>query len=1710
MLITRSSLRRGRRYLSMLLTIAIVLSSFAPAAVASSSGAGGAVEGVTYFVDHDNWGGPGSTGIDGDLDIGIKNQNNSPADNYDKFPIEFKFDVDKPVPGDAEAYLLIRAYDVDEEDGNYNDSTNGEWDRVYFSSNPEHIRMNQRYTQWKYPIPGANIPNNGYMNEMHQDAYVGALSGSDTKWNTTVLPIEAGKIVQGENYVGITIHHYHQDPSNPNSNWQMTVDWGQLVINGGSRSKGEITYASLEPGSVNNELIVNTEFMPKVNGDFSIEVSLIEKATIGGDVVDQNLAIGQKRIRGGQANTLNNNEIVLKDVRLDPNKEYTLNVILYEDGGALTESPKDVNNTPISIDIDPMEVQHIYTMSTFDPKVEDIELNNRPQYEPTWFSLNDFEDKLFKINGRQDNTLEKVKIVTLPDPSTGRLVFGQDDVAAGDELNAAELGNLRFIPTASGGFNQPVTFEWNGYDQDKKKYAQFNAEVVISPNLAPVLDNVNIPVNKGTTAVPVGDGINRAVQDDQAPLQPDHVAVLSLPSTGTLMLGQTAVTQGMEIPWAQLPALTYVPESANQTGTVTFSWNASDGLQYAKDPATVTITINHPPVALDVVKTGLEGRPVVIPAVEFKMTDADGDDLKLIDIVNVDPSIGKLQYTTVTDGTYRDIAGPIDYATLASVIFTPAADLPLYPPVVTQWRAQDGKQFSEQPGSITITYDGRPIAHPQIIEAEEGSGVIPVILTGEDAESAVLAYDIISQPAKGTLEPSANGSQHWIYRPDPSFVGGKDSFRFTVTDDVYHQSSEPAEVTIVINRTLDGWVGDQQQGDNEVVTAIPGKPLALNAVSSLHAQKVNAIVNGVVVPLTEVNPAGAEAAGYRTWSNSHCIMALGIAPGNCVLPMDTAAGLHLVTFEAFNGAGQSLPAEMKLQDNQFKVVGTNLTLLAKPESIPGDGKSTTELTAVVKDGDGKPVEGVAVTFEAPAGQGEFVGPHTAVTDQDGKAVVVFRSPKISGVNNETIEVTATVDEPARGLYGKDNIQITFQPAVVRGMITEGESHRPVAHTPIRITLDLNGDGIIEAGVDFIATVVTDEHGAYSLPVPKGDATYNVEFTREVMIGGVPTPVTYAQKARVDKIAGNSEVFDSEKTVTGMVLFQKSNGLTSLLNNSMIDNMKVYLKDENGVYITDASGSKKPFELGKQGVFTADGLEAGQKYVLEVWYEMEIYDEHGPTGKYKEIAINGKRDPQNPDVIRYPEIALKANGEVNLVQDLVDPYGTISDGHTQLPIEGADVTLYYANTARNKANGVTPDTKVYLPPLPGFEPNNNESPSQKSDSKGFYAYMVYPETDYYLVVRKDGYNSYTSQTISVEWDIVKHDVKLYRPASGDVSSPAQPGSSPQQPAVSLDLAVDSNLVQEGSESKLRVWYKNEAASPLQGGVITITLPDGTEVIDAQGGQVEGNTISWSIGRLAGQQSGEFIVTLKWPQLDSKEAVFDIKGSFTANGQGASEARGSLKIQVFSTRYESLSHQRYILGYPDGEFKPNRSLTRAELAAIVARLTENSVLDTPIAYSDVPSDYWAANYIRIATKHGYFNGFADGTFRPDVQVTRGELAMVMTRFLDLEVSQSGEMHFNDIDGHWASDAIEALYRNKFLSGYPDGSFKPRNSIIRSEAVTMINRMLYRGPLQGLEPLFPDMPKSHWAFGDVQEATISHESVRQADGSEQWIRNIADDVK
>ncbi|MBW7454234.1 S-layer homology domain-containing protein [Paenibacillus sepulcri] len=1651
----------SKRIVSLVMALFLLLGAVTPS-FAAEGGVPEVSGGATYFTDTDNWGGLDSEGsdnaVDADLDFPSKIGNGDA-----KYPIEFKIEDVDQLPAKS-AYLLIRALDVDEYDGN---SGTGEWDRAYLSSDPGEIVLGTPYTDWNQsPNSSLKGQNATYKREFNQNAYVGALSGNNDKWNTTVLKIDPddfGKIQTGDNFVGISTHHYLWAETTFSS-WIVNVDWGQLVIDGGSRTTGEITSAIVKVE--NGKITVDPEFLPKNNGDFAMEINVIEEVTNGGDTVEQNLVTGQEFFpdaEQGQPESPNQ-PIALSNPNIDPSKEYTVNIILFDN--------RDDES------FDPGKAEHIYSLSTFDPMVSNI-AKSGSQYEPTAFAKEEFKSKFSKINGATDNDLEKVKIVTLPDPGLGVLKLGAATVTEGMDIDYDQLDELQFIPNSNGSFDEPVTFKWNGYDPDQGKYAQFDADVTITPNLAPTVDNTVIPVNKGTEEIPLGENISDAYADPTVPDEPlEQVKIVHVPTSGKLVYlpdGDTeekVVTDGDIISADELESLKFIPDEG-QSGTVTFEWNGSDGTQYAQTPATVTIKINTPPVVNAVAETGLEGQNVAIAKNDLGYVDNDGDVLTKIRITGPSSDKGTLKYNTVTDATYIDIPvnNEIDFNELNNLIFIPDPGLTIDELVTFEWEGYDGKQYSEAPAAIVITYDGIPIAKPQTVNVEEGTLSIPIELIGEDAENSPLTYSITVDPDKGGLQQIDSG--HWIYTPNEGFKWGEDAFSFTVTDDTYHQVSSPAEVTIKIHRALDGWVGFKGLGDPNVVKAIPGEPLLLSAVSSLLADSVTAIVNGQPVELTLANPETYLLDGFKSWMDN-----------NFVLPSETATGVYTVAFEARKSDDSLLPAEPenKLADNKFEVVGVDLALTANPDKIVGDGKSTTELTAVLKDADGNPLSGVEVEFNAPIG--EFVGSNKAVTDEQGKAVVTYKSAKITGIDEQQIPVTATVYDPEKGLSGQEKIMVTFQPATIKGVITKGDTNEPVPGASVRVTLDLNGDGKIEAGVDFDGTVVTDANGAYSIPVPKGDAEYDLEVTQTVIVGGVETPVTFNQKAHVGTVTGSEdESFDSEKTVTGIVLFQKPDGKTSLISDEMLGKTKVYLKDAAGNYVSE-NGVPKAFELQAQGLFNADGLAVGD-YTLEVSYELA---------------------PGQEIIISRGTVGVKANGEMNITEELVDPYGTITDAVTGAKIEGAKVVLHFADTQRNKDKGRTPNGEVTLPLLVGFDPNDNASPEQLSDEHGFYAYMVFPETDYYLTVTKDGYDSYTSPTISVERDIVKHDLQLapVTPGPGPVYIP------PAAPDVTLNFSVDKNLVEAGGQSTITVDYKNQSTAQLAAGEIKVTLPEGVEIIDASGGKVEGSTITWPVKELAAGGTGSFKIVVKWPQLDAKDASFDVSGEFTVNNNSAApvKAQSAVKIQVFSI--EKLEHQRYILGYPDGLFKPNRSLTRAELAAIVARLTENNQLEDTLSFTDVPADYWAANYIKIATKHGYFSGFEDGTFRPDAAVTRGELASVMVRFLKLDVSKPGELHFNDVIGHWAASAIEELYRSNFVAGYPDGSFKPRNSIIRSEAVTLINRMLYRGPLNGLGAMFPDVPESHWAFGDVQEATVSHESVRNSDGSETWEKNIADDVE
>jgi hypothetical protein len=146
---------------------------------------------------------------------------------------------------------------------------------------------------------------------------------------------------------------------------------------------------------------------------------------------------------------------------------------------------------------------------------------------------------------------------------------------------------------------------------------------------------------------------------------------------------------------------------------------------------------------------------------------------------------------------------------------------------------------------------------------------------------------------------------------------------------------------------------------------------------------------------------------------------------------------------------------------------------------------------------------------------------------------------------------------------------------------------------------------------------------------------------------------------------------------------------------------------------------------------------------------------------------------------------------------------------------------------------------------------------------------------------------------------------------------------------------------------------------------------------------------------------------------------------------------------------------ISGYTDGTFKPNQNITRAEFAKMVVLAMGWALEDTSHAsFSDCTSDNWAFRYIGTAKAHGVLTGYPDGTFRPKYTITRAEIAKIVALILSLK---RGTSELTDIDGHWAREYINSCASGGIITGYTDRSFRPSNLATRSEAAYMVVRML-----------------------------------------------------
>ncbi len=199
----------------------------------------------------------------------------------------------------------------------------------------------------------------------------------------------------------------------------------------------------------------------------------------------------------------------------------------------------------------------------------------------------------------------------------------------------------------------------------------------------------------------------------------------------------------------------------------------------------------------------------------------------------------------------------------------------------------------------------------------------------------------------------------------------------------------------------------------------------------------------------------------------------------------------------------------------------------------------------------------------------------------------------------------------------------------------------------------------------------------------------------------------------------------------------------------------------------------------------------------------------------------------------------------------------------------------------------------------------------------------------------------------------------------------------------------------------------------------------------------------------------------------------------------------------------SHRAYIKGYPDGTFKPEKSLTRAEMATMLSRIgTGKAGLLDPVNYPDMTATHWAKDAVTEMTKTGLMKGFPDGRFGPEQSITRAEMAAIVTRWLGLAeaAGTSAASDMKDIQGHWAEKDLKLVMQAGLMKGMPDSTFRPDKPLTRAEAVTVLNRILKRGPLDGVNvPAWKDALSKHWAYGDIEEASLDHGFTRTAAGSE-----------
>jgi hypothetical protein len=308
------------------------------------------------------------------------------------------------------------------------------------------------------------------------------------------------------------------------------------------------------------------------------------------------------------------------------------------------------------------------------------------------------------------------------------------------------------------------------------------------------------------------------------------------------------------------------------------------------------------------------------------------------------------------------------------------------------------------------------------------------------------------------------------------------------------------------------------------------------------------------------------------------------------------------------------------------------------------------------------------------------------------------------------------------------------------------------------------------------------------------------------------------------------------------------------------------------------------------------------------------------------------------------------------------------------------------------------------------------------------------------------------------------------------SPNNPGnnSNPSNPSSnSINVSINP-------PEKICIGAKSKFVFTFTGGVppysYVVNFGDGTEDIK-------------------GEESGKFVTLLHTYETEGKYTVSitvkDSKGTTSELSRSVFAKNCKVVLNVY--------HQNFIIGYPDGTFKPDKNVTRAEVATMICRALgfEANTYNHLSKFKDLKPNEWYFGFVKKVTEEKLMNGRSKDMFSPEEFATRAEIAAILVKIRGLEPEIPQEELFTDIKkGDWFEGYVYTAVKAGLIQGYKDHTFKPDKTVTRAEFVTLMDRALYREDIPQANNInnlpsspFKDITPSYWAYGYIIEASVPH---------------------